>query len=269
MELLSNVSWTPSLPARFKSMLGYELEPYLPLIVFGNNNINIQSAQPGPVQAVLDTEDQGTGYINDFRIALTAGYQEYLKVLTNWTKAYLDLQYSSQTSYNLPMDTESSIPYDDVPECESLQFRDNIDSYRQFAGVAYLAQKDIVSVELGAVFGSAFTYTLKDLLFAMSRAAAGGVNQFIIHGQAYSGNYTSTTWPGYVSFDYRVSDQYFDRRPDWNNGLAQALHYMGRIMWTQQQGVSRIDVALYNRQSATDPIFHTLYQSEDLQTDGK
>jgi len=151
-------------------MLGYDLEPYLPLIVFGNNNINIQSAQPGTIQSVLDTEDQGSGYINDYRLALTAGYQEYLKVLKNWTNVDLNMQYSSQTSYNLPMDAEASIPYDDIPECESLQFRDNVDSYRQFAGVGYLTGRNVISIELGAVFGSAFTYTLNDLLFAMNRA---------------------------------------------------------------------------------------------------
>ncbi|KAF4547294.1 Hypothetical protein D9617_47g010620 [Elsinoe fawcettii] len=231
MELLSNVSWSPSLPSRFYNRWGYRLEKYLPLIVFGNNNINLQSGQPGAIQSVLDTEDQGSGYVNDYRVALAEGYQEFLKVFTNWTRSSLDLQYSSQTSYNLPMDMEASIPYDDVPECESLQFRDNVDSYRQFSGVAHLAGKNGVSIELGAVFGDAFIFTIPDLLFAMNRAAAGGVNQYIIHGQAYTGNYTGTTWPEYA-------------------------------------GTGKIDVAFYNRQSATDPIVHTLYTPSDLQTEG-
>lgn len=269
MELLSNVSWSPSLPARFQARWGYNLKQFLPLIIFGDNNRNIQSSAPGLFNCLLDTEDQGQGYINDYRVALVEGYQEYLKVFTNWTKSYLDLQHSSQVVYNLPMDMEASIPHEDVPECESLQFRDDIDAYRQFSGSAYIAGKPIVSIELGAVFGQAFRYTLNDLLFSMNRATSGGVNQYIIHGQDYSGNYANTTWPGYVAFGYEVSEQYSDKQPDWLHGLEGVLRYMGRTMWVQQQGVPRIDVAFYNRQSATDPIVHTLYTSNDLQDKGK
>ena len=269
MELLSNVSWSPSIPARFQKKLGYDMKRYLPLIIWGNNNINIQSAAPGTIRCVLDTKDGGQGYINDYRIALRDGYEEYLGVFTNWTRSYLGLQYSSQVSYNLPMDMEASIPLDDVPECESLQFRDDVDSYRQFSGSAYLADKRTVSIELGAVFGNAFTYTIPHLLWAANRATSGGVNQYVIHGQQYSGNYSATTWPGYVSFGYQVSEHYSNKQPDWLHGLEASLRYMGRIMWSQQQGNPRIDVAFYNQQSATDPVVHTLYQSTDLSDGGK
>ncbi|KAK5170340.1 uncharacterized protein LTR77_004927 [Saxophila tyrrhenica] len=163
---------------------------------------------------------------------------------------------------------EASIPLEDVPECESLQAYDNVDGYRQFSGSAFITDKRVLSIELGAVFGDAYTYTIPHLLWAMNRAASGGVNQFIIHGQQYAGEYPETTWPGYVSFGYAVSDQYSNKRPDWNHGLEAGLRYMGRIMYVQQQGVPRIDVAFYNRQSATDPIVQTLYQPSDLEDQG-
>lgn len=264
MELLSNTSWSKSMPSRFQKLLGYNIKPYLPLITFGNNNINLQRTTPGAIQAVLDTEDQGMGYVNDYRIALANGYQEYLTTLVNWSHSYLGLLHSSQVSYNLPMDMEASIPYDDVPECESLQFRDNVDSYRQFSGTAYLAGRNVVSVELGAVFGLAFQFTLPGLLFAINRAASGGVNRVVIHGQSYTGNYTATTWPGYVAFGYAVSEPNSDKQPDWDHGLSQVLDYIGRIHYIQRQGLAKIDLAFYNRQSATDPIVHTLYTSNDL-----
>jgi hypothetical protein len=139
-----------------------------------------------------------------------------------------------------------------------------VDAYRQFSGSAYLADKPVVSVELGAVFGLAYQYTLNDLVFAINRCASGGVNAYIIHGQTYTGNYFNTTWPGYTSFGYHVSDMYSEKRPDWSHGMRGALDYISRIEWSQQQGTPRIDVAMYNRQSATNPVPNTLYLQNDL-----
>ncbi len=47
MEVLSNISWTPNLPAMFKTKNGYDVRPYLPLIMYQNNNINLQAGAPG------------------------------------------------------------------------------------------------------------------------------------------------------------------------------------------------------------------------------
>ncbi|KAI8311732.1 hypothetical protein K4K61_011652 [Colletotrichum sp. SAR11_59] len=218
---------------------------------------------PGHTRCFLDYYDKGQGYINDYRAALADGYQEYVTTLANWTHS-LGLSLSSQVSYNLPMDMEASIPFVDASECESLQFHDNLDGYRQFSGPANLARKTVISNELGAVFGSAYRFTIPDLLFAMNRAVAGGVNQFVIHGQSYSGNYPQTTWPGYTAFRYYVSDLYSPKRPDWDHGLQAGLDHMGRVQHIQQTGVPRTDVAFYNKQTATDPNMGTLYTSDDL-----
>ena len=268
MELLSNVSWSRQIPARFQRLHGYDIRPWLPLIMFGNNNINIQSGNPGAIRVTLDSPDKGAGYVNDYRIALAEGYQEYLSALVNWTHS-LNVTFSSQVSYNLPLDMEASIPFVDVPECESLQFEDNVDGYRQFSATAYLAGRNVISIEIGAVFGLAYEYTIPDLLFSVNRALAGGVNRFVIHGQSYSGNYTATTWPGFTAFRYLVSDLYSDKQPSWNHGLQAAMDYMSRMSWVQQQGMGKLDLAFYNRQPATDPTVHTLYTDSDLNDAGE
>ncbi|KAF6831551.1 secreted protein [Colletotrichum musicola] len=169
----------------------------------------------------------------------------------------------------MPMDMEASIPYVDAPECESLQFADNVDGYRQFSGPANLAGKNAISNELGAIFGKAYRLTIPELLFSMNRAVAGGVNQFVIHGLSYSGAYPQTTWPGHTAFRYAVSDMFSPKRPDWNHGLGPALDYMARIQYVQQTGVPRTDVAFFNKQSVTDPNAGTIYQSRDLISEGK
>ncbi|RDW76315.1 uncharacterized protein DSM5745_06307 [Aspergillus mulundensis] len=272
MELTSNTSWTPSLPKKFEDKLGYSLHRYLPVLNFGtlwpNNNVNIQQFRPGAIQSILNTPDAGASYINDFRSVLEDCYREYLQTLTNWAHNELGLEFSAQVSYNLPMDMEVNIPYVDAPECESLQFADSVDAYRQFSGPALLAGKDVVSNEMGATT-AAYGYSFPQLLFSVARAVVGGVNQLVLHGQSYSGDYWETTWPGYTAFSYTTSELYSDKQPSWNHGLEDVLNFFARVQWTQRRGVPRVDVAVYNKVSATDSVnFPPIYKGDDLVNEG-
>lgn len=264
LEIKSNVSWSPTLPGRFFKKFGYDLKPYLPLIMFGNNNVNLQTDFPGSMQALLDHGDRGTGFVNDFRAALSEGYLEYLQTLQSWLNNTLGLKLSVQPSYNMPMDMLAIVPYVDAPESESLQAHNNVDAYRHFAGPSNLAGSKIISNELGAVFGRAFSFAIPELLQMANRGFSGGINQFVIHGQSYSGDYAQTTWPGHVAFRYWASDLYSSKRPDWEHGLGQALDYMGRVQTVQRQGFARTDVAIYEKLSITDPNFATVYPWYDL-----
>ncbi|WAO90241.1 Hypothetical protein NCS54_00766100 [Fusarium falciforme] len=235
LELPSNVTWSRTLASRFEKLFGYQLELYMPLITFKQNNLAVQGDSPGSFHCILDTPDQGQGYVNDYRAALVDGYREYLETLGQWVRQTLRLQLSVQPAYGMPMDMQAVIPYVDVPECESLSFVDSVDSYRQFTGPAHLSGKRIISNEMGAVRGSAFSLHIPDLLFSINRALVGGVNRVVIHGQTYSGSYFGTTWPGYTPF---------------------------RAQYIQQRGVAKTDVAIYNKQSAT--AFVTVYDQVDL-----
>ncbi|ETS73836.1 hypothetical protein PFICI_14782 [Pestalotiopsis fici W106-1] len=261
LEILSNVSWSRSLPSRFQELFGYDIKPFLPLLAFRDNNIGLQPTEPGSFECILDTDDQGVGYINDFRATLAAGYQEYISTLTDWTHR-LGVSLSLQPAYGLPMDMQTVIPDVDAPECESLSFLDSIDLYRKFAGPANLAGRQVISNELGAVKSSAFRYHLPELLFSANRGFAAGVNQYVIHGQAFSGNYYQTTWPGHVAFDYHFSEPWSPREPVWEHGFEETLNYMARVQHVQQSGVPKIDVAIYNKESATS--LQTVYELPEL-----
>lgn len=165
------------------------------------------------------------------------------------------------------MDMQAVIPYVDVPECESLSFVDSIDSYRQFTGPAHLSGKRIISNEMGAVRGLAFSLHIPDLLFSVNRALVGGVNRVVVHGQTYSGGYFGTMWPGYTPFRHFFSDPWSAKLPSWEHALQSILGYIGRAQYIQQQGVAKTDVAIYNKQSAT--AFATVYDQEDLLKNGK
>lgn len=237
--------------------------------MFGDNNIDIQATQPGMIQCVLDTSDQGVGYLDDFRGALVEGYREYLHGLTHWLNSKLNLQMSTQVSYNLPMDMEANTPFVNAPECESLQFSNNIDGYRQFSGPANLAGKRVISNEMGAVMFKAYNFPHSELLFAINNAVSGGVNQFVLHGESYTGDYYDTTWPGYTAFSYLFSEPYSDKQPSWNHGFGDVLNYTARVQLLQQSGIPRTDVAIYNKVSATNYNFPTLYTSTDMLDAGK
>lgn len=201
-------------------------------------------------------------YVNDFRDVLLDGYREYIQTLTDWSHDVLGKELSLQPGYGFPVDMQASIPHVDAPECESLSFLDNIDSYRQFAGPAHLAEKQVISNEVGAVRPAAYRYTLPELLFSTNRGFAGGVNQYVIHGQPYSGSYFETTWPGYTAFRYLFSEMWGPKQPVWQHGFQDLLEYLARVQHVQQTGTPRVDVAMYNKESAT--TFRTVYQPSDL-----
>ncbi|KAL3442497.1 hypothetical protein BJX65DRAFT_321505 [Aspergillus insuetus] len=212
--------------------------------------------------------DGGAGYINDFRGVLEDCYREYLEALTNWARNDLKLQFSAQVSYNLPMDMAVNIPNVDAPECESLQFADSVDAYRQFSGAALLAGKKVISNEMGATM-AAYGYTFPSLLFSVGRAVVGGVNQIVLHGQSYTGDYYETTWPGNTPFSFSTSEIYSNKQPSWDHGLSDVLNFFARTQYTQRQGVPRADVAIYNKDSATDSsAFPAVYQSDDMLNGG-
>lgn len=88
----------------------------------------------------------------------------------------------------------------------------------------------------------------------------GGNDQFVIYGQAFSGDFWGTTWPGHVVCDYLNADAWGPRRRDWSHELKATHYYIGRVMYIQQQGVVRSDVAIYNKErwvKATDLPFNT------------
>ena len=264
IEIISNTSWSPNFPAMFEQKFGYSLLKYLPLVQWENNNLGLlSSSDPGSYDCVLNTPDGGIGYLNDFRALLVEGYRQYLEAFTNWTES-MDLQYSAQISYNLPMDMAANIPFANVPECESLAFGDNIDGYRQFTGAAQLAGKRVISNEMGANILEVYQLSIPHLLWSIARAFIAGVNQVVIHGQQFTGDYYDTTWPGYVSFFYLFSEQWSNKQPSWENGFADALNHVARMQFILQQGTPKTDVAMYNKQSATNPNLATLYAQTDL-----
>ncbi|GJC83707.1 hypothetical protein ColLi_06545 [Colletotrichum liriopes] len=214
----------------------------------------MQNATPGDFECTLDKQNEMERLLNDFHQVLGEAYKEYLDTLRRWLHARLGKDLSVQPAYNLPMDMLDVIPHVDVPECESLSFMDSIDLYRKFVGPAQLAGKKVISNEMGAAVLQAYRYPIPQLLFSMNRAFSAGVNRFVLHGGAYTGNYYATTWPGHTAFNYFFSDNLSEKQPVWNHGLKDALEYASRVSHILRQGVPKIDVARYSKESITTMV---------------
>ncbi|KAL4783796.1 hypothetical protein BJX76DRAFT_368146 [Aspergillus varians] len=268
VEILANITWTPSLPELFQKKHGYSINPFLPLLNFKQNSQFAQLQAFGDFNSLLDTPCKGVGYVNDYRSALEDGYNNYIDALRVWANDRLGVKYSNQPTYGLAHDMTAAIPHLDVPEYETFAFHEGIDGYRQFIGTAHLAGKRIISNELGASILKVFSLTVQELLTIVHGAVIGGTNQMILHGQPFSGNWHATTWPGYTPFQYIFGEMYSPKQPAWDHGFGAVIDYLARLQFVQRQGSPRTDVAVFNRVSRTNTSFPAIYQESDLEEAG-
>ncbi|CZR61746.1 uncharacterized protein PAC_11643 [Phialocephala subalpina] len=133
----------------------------------------------------------------------------------------------------------------------SLGFQDDIDRYRQYVGPAHLAEKRIISCELGAVILEVYELTLRSLLRLTNRAFAAGINMIVFHGSPFSYNYPNTTWPGFTSFDYNFAEMHSRHQPAWEHGYREFMDAVARTQFIQQSGTPKIDLAFWDKPTSS------------------
>ncbi|PQE27097.1 secreted protein [Rutstroemia sp. NJR-2017a WRK4] len=255
------IFWTPRLQEVFLSDRGYNINKYIPIVISTNPLFGGFPGLTSTTTYMTNGVDAGTRYITDYQQTLTELNRVYLKTLTDWSES-LGIQFSAQVGYNLPMDMQANIPYVNAPECETLGLAHSIDNYRQFSGPANLAGKRIISSEAGAVMGEVYQQTIPEILWDISRSIVGSVNQFIIHGYPYSGNYGNTTWPGFTTFPYVFSEMHGPHQPAWDF-YSDWLNWLSRQQFLAQTGVPKRDIAFWSK-STTYLQFLTGYTPNDL-----
>ncbi|KAF2177633.1 hypothetical protein K469DRAFT_644095 [Zopfia rhizophila CBS 207.26] len=265
VEIEANVYWTKNLSTVFEADHKYSVNKWLPILFHRNGKY--KQSNPG-VWYVTDEPDHGNSHIADYRATLASQYQIYESELNKWAQSYLQLQFSAQLSYNLPMDMLANIPTVDAPETESLDFSDLIDGYRQYSGPANLARRRIISSECGAVRGQAYVQTLPELLWKVKRSYAGSVNQFVFHGLGYSGHYGNTTWPTWTTFNYQYSGMHGPHEPAWEFYRDQ-FDFVARNNWVFQSGIPRMDLAIWQKMTVyPGHIELRTYEPTDLEEKG-
>ena len=209
--------------------------------------------------------DGGASHVTDYRQTLTELNAKYLDALTGWANS-LGVQFSTQVAYKLPLDMVENMPLVNEPEVETLDFRHAIDWYRQAAGAVHLAGKRILSTECGAFRNQVCYQTIPDLLWDVKRSVSGTVNNFILHGMPYSGDYPEATWPTFTTFVYDYSQMHSRHEPRWDY-YSDFLNYTSRMPYIGQTGVPKIDLAFFLKDDNFQ-FFVTVYGSRDLQEAG-
>jgi hypothetical protein len=234
--------WTPALREEFQARTGYELLPFLPIVV----------QLKGKYQFSFDAE-LSTHVRDDFNKVLSDLYRDnHLLALRDWAHA-LGMELRVQP-YGLSTDSLAFAALLDIPEGESLGFK-NLDDYRVLSGGRDLAGHRKLSCEAIAYANGAYSTTWNKALQTIGSFWAGGVNQSVIHGFAYA-DAPGVSWPGFAAFSpynqtgIGYSDAWGPRMPTWQH-MPDIAAYMARTQYVLQTGAQKYDVLFYRQKGYT------------------
>ena len=230
--------WTPKFRDSFSRSRGYDLLPYLPILV----------EQKGKFLFTYDAPTT-TGVRDDYNTVLSELYRDHhLLILRNWANR-LGMKLRVQP-YGLSTDSISYAGLLDIPEGESLGFK-NLDDYRCLAGGRDLGGRNLLSCESICYAGEAYNTTWIQALQTIGSFYAAGVNQTVIHGFAYA-DAPGATWPGFAAFSpydggaIGYGEAWGPRQPTWGH-MTDIGRYMSRTQLVLQTGVPKYDIVFYRQ----------------------
>lgn len=244
--------WTPKLIDEFQRALGYDLTPYLPVVVslkgdfqftYGAVDKHVQD----DVNAVMSNL-----YMNNHLIAFQAFAQR------------LGMVYRMQP-YGAQTDSLYFCSFLDIPEGETLGFK-NLDDYRVMTGGRDLAGHRKLSCEALAETNTAYSLTWNRGLQTVTSAYAGGVNQTVVHGFAYA-DAPGATWPGFAAWSpddgsIGYSEAWGPRQPTWRH-MPDIAAYLSRTQWVLQTGTPKYDLIFYRQKGYTATGIGAPWQTND------
>jgi hypothetical protein len=187
IELEYSTLWTPNLRSEFQARMGYDLWSVLPAIAQENQKNAYSFSDP----------EVNRGVINDYWDVLGQMYLDnHVATVKPWAHG-LGMKMRAQT-YGLPTDAMSSEGAVDIPEGESLQFK-NLGDYRSVAGAANMAGLKLMSNEAAAFAGAAYSVTWDLVLQTLNPIFTTGNNHQVLHGFSYLSAPTAL-WPGFAAF---------------------------------------------------------------------
>lgn len=244
--------WTPRMLEEFEERAGYDLRPWLPVVLEVDEAYRFALGTPG---AVATTDALRTNQVrDDFNQVLSDLYRDHhLRPMQDFART-LGMGLRIQ-AYGLETDSTEHSAILDIAETESLGFK-NLDDYRVMAGGRDIAGKKILSCEAICYNGAAYNTTWgangtsptaqNQALFTLNSIFAAGVNQAIIHGFPYA-EAPDVTWPGFAAFSpyyngaIGFGEAWGPRTPQWEHvpGIA---GYLARTQLVLQTGVPKYDI---------------------------
>jgi hypothetical protein len=246
--------WTPGFLTAFRKNRGYDLTPYLPVMLEVNEKY-LYTYEPDRTSRVRD----------DIAQVLSDLYRDHhLIPARDWAhRQGLKLRIQA---YGLETDTLAYSGLLDVPETESLGFK-NLDDYRVMAGGRDLGGRTILSCEAAAYNGAAYNVTWDRVLTTVNSIYAAGVNQAVLHGFPYA-EAPGAAWPGFAAFSPYgnntpgYSEAWGPRQPSWKH-VPDIAAYLKRTQWILQTGTNSVDLVFYRQKGWAATGIGALWATND------
>lgn len=243
LEIESDATiWTPQMLSEFRTRMGYDLLPYLPVVVEKDEKYLFV------YDAVTTTRVR-----DDFNQVISDLYRDHhLMVMQGFARG-LGMGLRVQP-YGLETDTIEHSALLDVPETESLGFK-NLDDYRVMAGGRDMGGRTVLSCEAACYFGAAYQTTWDRALQTINSVYAGGVNMAMLHGFAYA-DAPGVTWPGFAAFSPYYSgaigygEAWGPRTPTWRH-VRDTADYLNRTQLVLQTGTPKYDIVFLRQKGWT------------------
>lgn len=234
--------WTPLMLEEFRERAGYDLLPFLPVVVEAHEKYLFAFEAPTT-----------TRVRDDFNQVLSDLYRDHHLLPVQAFARSLGMGLRVQP-YGLETDTVEHGALLDVVESESLGFK-NLDDYRVLSGGRDLAGHTLLSCEAACYNGAAYNTTWDRALQTLNSIFAAGVNQCVIHGFAYA-DAPGVTWPGFAAFSpyYNGAIGYGEawgpRTPQWRH-VPDVAGYLARTQLVLQTGTPTYDVVFLRQKGWT------------------
>lgn len=270
------IFWSSIMADRFQEKKGYDIRPYLALVLGdGGNTLGELNSRPVGRYILSDTEDEDGRTLswkikNDLYDVWTDLIQEeMMEPLKNWGKENYNMKLRAQISYGTKLEITEMAMVTDYSETESLNMKDQPDMYRMWAGGAHIMNQ-LYSAETGAIF--AFDYSNGFNIYHMNYALteqdwtqmayalyAGGVNRVIWHGHASEWGQEGVQWPGFEGMYGNISGRLDVRDPE-SMTYPEMNDHLGRIQSLLREGTSRTDLGIlhlnYGEPTAYSPKYY-------------
>lgn len=270
LELDSRFHWTPGFLDEFQERRGYDLRPYLPVLVIPDIHQQYSPVKTTDAARYALDPSEDARVRRDYYDTLTELYREnHIEPIKAFAHS-IGLTYRAQ-AYGTTTDYGALSLDLDVPESEGLASGMDapttgpLDEYRTHSAAVSLTDKDVLSSECCAIADSAWAEPWEDQVARFNAAYAGGVNQVVLHGvsqQAANGR----TWPGWSPFTSQggngFSDAHGPSMPSWDDVPA-ITEWMGRMQYAMRSGQQKVDVAVFR-----DVIGHGTPDVGDLSDSG-
>lgn len=228
--------WTPSLPTEFKTINGYNIYKYIPILFEqGLYSRQIKERFQSDFNKVLS------------ELMINNLYKEASKICNRFgLKIIAEAGGPGLPIHNVPAEPLEALGSVDVPRGEfwykHVHYnKDSIDIMRvvkEVAAASHIYDKKIVEEEAFTSFQH-WQVGPFDLKPIADRAFCEGMNKVIMHGFSHSP--AGTGCPGFV---YHAGTHFSDKNPCWDK-IRPFIDYLGRISYILQKGTFVSDVLYY------------------------